>query len=123
MVFSFSRRSKVLKHANILQLTPIPLIERTTLENGLVTLYIPRFKSKIIAGLLLGKSKSYHIKVPLDEHGSCIWQQIDGQRNIGQIVIIVKKATPEGMVQAEQRIAKYFMQLFHDKFVTFAEII
>ena len=61
--------------------------------------------------------KVSHIK--LDCFGSFVWKQIDGNRNLIEIGVMVKEEFGEKCEPLYERLAKYFEMLKNNKFVEF----
>ena len=106
-----------MKKKNIIDknyLEKIPVISETfswTLEdNGLVTINIENkgIFNKLAQKFLKKPKTSY---VHLDEFGSCVWQLIDGQRNIIQIGELFLEKFGDKANPLYERLAKYFQIL------------
>lgn len=89
---------------------------RTEWEGGCIVLAFPRFKRRWMRRLLLPKGMSPDIHVMLEEHGTAVWQLIDGKRTVSEIISLL-----EGHFAGEagyaSRVAAYIMQLRKDGFV------
>ena len=72
------------KAPNILTLIPVKNARFETKEN-LVTLLVPRFKTKLGKKLFGWLNKDEFIRVKLDQIGSSTWNLIDGQKTVMQI--------------------------------------
>ena len=87
-------------------------------DDGIVTIHIvwkgPYHK---IATVLFRKPAVSHID--LDEIGSYIWQQIDGERTVGDIAVLMKEHFGEDMEKPESRLAKFLTILHNNKFVVY----
>jgi len=67
---------------------------------------------------LVPKNKSAIIRIRLDEHGSAVWNLINGQKTIKQI----SDALAEHFNHEENyeyRVAQYFQQLYKSGFVKY----
>ncbi len=74
------------KTQNFLEMVPVPSPGiGTVLENDKVILTTPRFSKAWMARLFLFGKKN-EIRVKLDENGSRVWQLIDGQKKIQEII-------------------------------------
>lgn len=67
-------------------------------EGETIVLSFPRFKRSWMSRYLLPKGMSKDIHVRLEEHGTAVWNLIDGQRTVREI--IEKLATTFNMKQA-----------------------
>lgn len=91
----------------------------TEYEDGLVTLAYPRFSRPWMQKYLRPKGLSTHIRVRLEEHGSAVWELIDGARTVREIVEALATHF-EAHEQHEERVVAYVMQLHKDGFVGYA---
>jgi hypothetical protein len=62
--------------------------------------------------------KSY---ISLDEFGSFIWQQIDGERNVFQIAQLVSEHFGERANPLYERLIKFFEILHENKYISLKE--
>lgn len=72
-----------------------------------------------IAQKFFGTPKMSHIS--LDEFGSFIWKQINGENSIYEIGELVKKEFGQRVEPLYERLSKYFYNLNSTKFITFKE--
>ena len=73
-----------------------------------------------IAQLCFGRPKISHIT--LEELGSFIWQQIDGEKSILQIGELVQEAFGEKAEPLYERLAQYIKTLYGRGFITFRKV-
>lgn len=85
----------------------------TEWEGDCAVVAYPRFKYEWMRRLLLPKSMSPDIHIRLEEHGSAVWNLIDGARTVGEIVSLLALHFNEED-NYESRIATYIMQLQKD---------
>ncbi len=111
------KQSKI--HENYLEKIPVRAdLEFKTEENGNVTLLIEnKGVFNRIAQVLLKKPKVS--QVHLDEHGSFVWQIIDGERTIEELGKDVDEHFGEKAQPLYERLAKYFQILHSYGFVKF----
>ena len=57
----------------------------TEKERELSVITFPRFRSKLMQKYFIPKNKSSIIRIRLDEHGTAVWNLIDGSRTIQNI--------------------------------------
>lgn len=88
----------------------------TEWEGECVVLAYPRFKYEWMRRFLLPKGMSPDIRVTLEEHGTAVWNQIDGQRTVQEIISRLAGHF-EGVEDYTSRITTYVMQLRKDGFV------
>ena len=99
-----------------LSAVPEPAVEHLVREDGLLTLLRPKFLSPRLQWFqrFLGPS---HFKVKLDAVGSCLWAHMDGQRDGFALVEILRLAFGEQVEPAEERTARFLLQLEEGGFV------
>lgn len=119
-MFNFFRNKNILNGVNYLDLTPFTINE-FEVENGLVTILIKKFKSKIMQSLL-PRNRTNFIKIHLDEPGSAVWLTIDGNKNVAAIIDSISQSMGEKLPAVEQRVTKFLTQLFQQKFIGFQEL-
>ena len=92
-----------------------PHIQTECDENGLVTLSWQRFPNQWLTRIL-SKWYSPSIRVPLEQIGSAVWQQIDGKRKAEEVIREVAMQFPDEE-NLPQRIAMYLSKLHQDGFI------
>lgn len=73
-----------------------------------------------IAQICFGRPKVSHIT--LEELGSFIWQQIDGEKSILQIGELVQETFGEKAEPLYERLAQYMKILYGKGFITFCKV-
>ena len=68
----------------------------TEWEGEYAVLAYPRFKYEWMRRLLLPKGMSPDIRVRLEEHGTAVWNLIDGQRTVREIISLLAGHFGEG---------------------------
>lgn len=104
---------------NLLDVIPFRSASITAeMEGDCIVIAFPRFKSAWMQRFLLPKGMSPHIHVRLEEHGSAVWEAIDGERTIGQII---EKLAAHFQQEAdyESRVITYLYRLQKDGFIRF----
>ena len=104
---------------NLFDFVPVISDHITTEKEGeLSVITFPRFRSKFMQKYFVPKSKSSNIRVRLDEHGTAVWNLIDGERTIQTIAeSLAERFNNEA--NYEYRIAVYFSQLYKQGFVKY----
>jgi hypothetical protein len=115
-------KSKIKSGINYLELTPVRKYKYKVEENGKVTVLIPRFTNKFLTKHLMSRMKSPDIKVNLDEFGSSAWLKADGSKRVNQISDELLSQFGEVINPVNERLTKFFTQLYQYKFITFNEI-
>ena len=85
-------------------------------EGETIVLSFPRFKRSWMSRYLLPKGMSKDIHVRLEEHGTAVWNLIDGQRTVREII---EKLADHFQYEAgyESRVSTYLSQLQKDGFI------
>ena len=105
-----------------MELTPSREKEFNVDEKGIVTILIPKFKTAFFQKYLLPKNKTNFIKISLDELGSAVWNEVDGNKKVETIVNELSEKFGEKIQPAEERVLKFLTQLATSKFVSFKEL-
>lgn len=122
MPLSFKERKKILKNINTLDLTPLKLYTQEIEEEDLVTVLVPKFKNEIAKKFIVPKLKSADFKIKFDKLGSAVLMNIDGHKNVQEIIKSVSMKFGDEIQQAEERIIKFIFQLYEQKLISFNEI-
>jgi hypothetical protein len=102
---------------NLFECVPVISEHITTEKEGeLSVIAFPRFRSKFMQKYFVPKSKSAVIRIRLEEHGTAVWNLINGQRTIKEISEALA-AHFHHEDNYEYRIAAYFTQLYKQGFV------
>lgn len=102
---------------NLLDTVPVRSGQVTTeWEDGCAVLVFPRFRRKRIWHRLLPKSLSPLLHVRLEEHGTAVWNLIDGQRTVREIVEQLDSHF-QGETNYPSRVTAYMVQLQKDGFI------
>lgn len=87
-------------------------------EGELSVIAFPRFKNAWMRKYLLPKHLSPYIRVRLEEHGTAVWNLIDGKRTVREIILLL--ADHFGNEENyESRVTIFITQLRKDKFIKY----
>lgn len=84
---------------------------------GRAVLLVPRFRRGPLARWLQPRMKRPHIRVKLDEIGSFAWRHMDGRTRFSQIVDEMREHFGDRIEPAEDRLQRFFVLLYKDKFI------
>lgn len=121
----FFQRRKILKTANFLDLTPFKVQKDTVREEGKIVLLVPKFKNPVLTSLLVPGRKSPHFRIKLDEMGTAVWEEIDGEKPAGDICERLKEKLGEKLQpydEVEQRVSKFLSRLYEQRYISFREL-
>jgi hypothetical protein len=118
---NFFKRRRILKKLNYLEVTPIKKCDFTTNEEGVVTIIVPKFKNEKFNKWFLNHRKRY-FRISLDELGSFVWQQIDGQCKVYDICNKATEILGEKIQPVDKRVTKFLTMLYDSRYISFKEI-
>lgn len=96
---------------NLLLCRPERLVDAEVDEDGAVTVLRPRFIKGPLARWLQPRLGRPFYRVHLDEIGSFVWQQIDGQTTVGQIAQAMEQHFGERVDPAVDRLELFITHL------------
>jgi hypothetical protein len=88
----------------------------TEKEGELSVITFPRFRSKFMQKYFVPKNKSAVIRIRLEEHGTAVWNLIDGNRTVADIINILAEHF-DNEKNYEYRIITYIAQLQKQGFI------
>jgi len=114
-------RPNPLAGKDFMQLVPMTAVACHVAEDGGVTVLPPRFASGLTARLLQPRlpEQRRNIRVVLDRRGAAIWQQIDGQRPVHELVKLFEEAFPEDKDDAVDRVCRWLGGVYKHGFIKF----
>ncbi len=102
---------------SLLDAVPVRCGHITTEREGeSIVLTYPRFKYDWMRRFLLPKGMSPDIRVKLEEHGTAVWDLIDGRRTVQEIISLLAGHF-EGEADYASRVTTYVMQLRKGGFI------
>lgn len=89
-------------------------------EGGNIQLIVPRtsFFDKVAIKFFFSPEA---FKIDLDDMGSFIWNNIDGEKNVYEIGELVKERFGEDAEPLYERLAEYLNILMNNKFIKFVD--
>ena len=114
-------KKKTRKERNLLDLIPEKLCESEINEEGKVTILAPRFKSKLGRKIFEPIVKKKYVKIHLDEVGTFVWNEIDGQKDIFELSKLLKKEFGEKVEPVYDRIGKFIAIMKVNGFIKLKE--
>lgn len=104
---------------NLLDLIPKRVMRFEESDDGLITIYKPKFKNKLMAKFITSKLKSPDYKVNLDQFGSFVWKQCDGKNTVEQIGELLKQKFEGDIEPVYDRLAVFIQSLARYKFIEY----
>lgn len=87
-------------------------------EGELSVIAFPRFKRAWMRKYLLPKGMSPYIRVRLEEHGTAVWNLIDGKRTVREIIQLLSGHF-EDEENYDSRVTIFITQLRKDRFIKY----
>ena len=86
---------------------------------------VPKFESRVIH-TLFPRTQMLFYRIKLDDLGSKVWKNIDGEKNINGISRVVvnemgEKAQPAE--EFEERISKFMSLLYDRRYISFRQLL
>ncbi|HZJ74478.1 MAG TPA: PqqD family protein [Perlabentimonas sp.] len=116
------KKDKSLKSANALELVPEKLQAFEVTDSGLVTILVPRTRSRFMLRIMKRLNRSPNITIELDEIGSKLWLLIDGKLTTQEVCTKLQQGLDNKLEQAPERVVKYLSGLYYNKHITFKRI-
>ncbi len=103
---------------DLLRCRPVPLMEWYTDEtSGRVIIKRPRFITPVARKIIGPFMKSSHFLVKLDELGSVVWQNCDGNNSVQNIGERLLDKFGNDLDSVWERVSKFILQLNREKFI------
>jgi len=118
----FARR-RILKNANFLDLTPLPLYGHEVDGQGNAIVLVPRFQGFLSRRLLQPRLKNPYIKLELDDLGTATWMLLDGNTRVKDICRTLRNQKGDKAEPVEERATRFLSQLYNQKLIVFTEIL
>ncbi len=104
---------------NLLDIIPLRSTHVTTeWEGDYAIITFPRYKYEWMKRILVSTGKSTHVKLQLGEHGTAVWQLIDGKTSVSTIINSLANHF-ENEENYASRIVNYIYQLQKDGFIIY----
>ena len=115
-------RKKIDSSINYLELTPVRNFDHVIEENGLVSVFVPKFDIKWIDTIMSRIVKSRFFKAKLDEFGTETWLEMDGNKSVQMISEHLSQKFGEKINPVGERLTKFLTELYKYNFITFKEL-
>lgn len=114
-------KTKFYEDPSFLQLCPERRIEWEKRDEQLVTLIVPKFKSKYTVKWLVPMLAKPNFKVKLDQYGSFVWQLCDGQTTIESVVQKTHERFGDSVESIRERVGSFIAKLDKDGFLSLSK--
>ena len=96
---------------NLLDLIPVRNIKWEKKEDGLITLFKPKFEHAFFKKYVLPRLKKPHYKINLDHVGSFTWELCDGSLRVKEVAKNLKDKFGEEVEPLYDRLALFLQSL------------
>jgi hypothetical protein len=107
---------------NYLEIVPVWHYPHEEESDGKVSVLVPRFTNKYLVKHLAPRLRSPYVKAKLDEFGSQVWLEINGENNVQIIAENLVKKFGDRIQPVHQRLTKFLTQLYTYNFIKFKDI-
>lgn len=90
-------------------------------ENQLVIIKKPKFENKFLKKHLLSRMKRPYFRIRLDDYGSFVWKNIDGQTTVFEIGNRLKTTFGDSIEPVYERLALFIQTLAQNKCIHYQE--
>ena len=104
---------------NLFDLIPEQQLDFEESSNGLVTLLKPKFKNKFLVKYFLPRIRKPNFKIKLDQFGSFVWKQCNGNNTVAQIANLLKEKFQDEIELVHDRLALFIQSLAKHEFIAF----
>ena len=105
--------------ANLLDLIPDQKINFEESDDGIITLLKPKFENKFLVKYLLPRIRKPNFKIKLDQFGSFVWKQCDGNNTVAQIANLLKENFQDEIDPVYDRLAMFIQSLARYRFIEY----
>jgi hypothetical protein len=103
---------------NLLDLRPARGVRWERRPDGLVTLLVPRFRSRLLARWLLPLLARPDITVRLDDEGSFVWDRCDGGTTVLAMAEQLQRKIGGDADAVMDRVGRFVQKLVHTNLAT-----
>ena len=121
-MLKFFKKRQILLRTNALELIPVRLQSFDTDSKGIVTIKIPKISNEKLANRIIPKSRSKYSTLELDEIGSAVWQEINGEQKTEQICSRMADRFGDKIHPVQERVVKFLSGLYNNKCLTFKQL-
>ncbi len=111
-------KKKETEAVNLLELVPKRIREYNTDENGVVTVMMPRFEHDWMMRHLVPRWKNPYVRTRLDDVGSFVWLQCDGETAVSVIAERMRDQFGEAVEPVHDRLKVFLQQLSRRTWLT-----
>lgn len=110
------------KGLNLLDLVPVQIVDWERKQDGTVCLIKPKVRSPFLKRIIKRFGKSTHFKIHLDDFGSFVWEQCDGNQRVEQIGESLRNEFGNKVEPVYERLCAFVKIMAYQKFITYKGI-
>ena len=111
-------KTKMKTYADILPCIPHRSFEyEIDQESGRVIVIRPKYISEFGRKIMIPLLKQKNFRIKLDELGSLVWQNCDGNNSVEKIIKILQDNFGESQARLTERAVQFILQLQKQKFI------
>jgi hypothetical protein len=118
------KRRRILKAVNSLDLIPVRIYGHDEVE-GRVVILVPKFESKWIH-LFFPRTQMLFYRIKLDESGTSVWNNIDGEKTtleIAKIALTQFNDSNLTIAEFQERVSKFMSILYDRRYISFRQLL
>lgn len=111
----FPTRRKSTRETNLsewMTVVPVKNCQAIVNDSHNYVLQLPRSRNPILSSIINLFAKSPYVKIKLDRHGSFLWGQFDGKKNLREICRLLTQKFGKEVEPAEERTVQFIKQLY-----------
>lgn len=86
------------------------------------TILIPKFQGIIFGKWLQARVKEPYYRIHLDDYGSAVWEQCDGQTSVASIAAALKQRFGDKIEPLTQRLSLFLQDLEQKKLIRYTNL-
>ncbi len=117
---AFWRRApRIAPDTNYLDLVPERALDAEDADDGRIRVLMPRYRDPLFGRILQPRLRGDRrfIRVTLEDRGSWVWRQVDGERTVGAIARAFRKAYPDEDEPIEERVCRFVAAMVANGFL------
>jgi hypothetical protein len=103
---------------NLLHFRPNHKVTWEQDTTGFIVLLVPKFKNRFLAKYVLPRLKKPNYKIKLDEFGSWVWKEIDGEKSVYDIGLGLQSNFGDKVEPVFPRLGQFINSMARYKFIT-----
>jgi hypothetical protein len=106
-----NKDSKSKKQENLLEFIPRHSVDWEKNDDNRIILLVPKFQKPFLVKHVLPRLKNPNMRVTLDDFGTFVWKNIDGEKSVHQIGAALHDQFGENVEPVFERLGMFIRQL------------